>query len=66
MSEWASNSNEALTLSLGLCRRMLQESTTASHCFRTVRASEDRALLGEEEDYEKFYPTFTYPVSESL
>ncbi|KAF8520175.1 histone acetyltransferase type B catalytic subunit [Hysterangium stoloniferum] len=27
-----------------------------------VRAKEDQALLGEDEDYEDFHPTFTYPI----
>ncbi len=28
-----------------------------------MRPTEDKASLGEEESYEKFNPTFTYPVS---
>lgn len=30
-----------------------------------VRAPEDKEVLSEHEDYEEFYPNFTYPVSNS-
>ncbi|KAH7918483.1 histone acetyltransferase type B [Leucogyrophana mollusca] len=43
MTDWTTNSNEALTLSL-------------------VRAAEDKRVLGANESYEAFHPTFTYPI----
>lgn len=32
----------------------------------TVRAQEDKQVLEENESFEEFHPTFTYPVRESL
>ncbi|TDL27661.1 histone acetyltransferase type B catalytic subunit [Rickenella mellea] len=43
MSDWTTNSNEALQLSL-------------------VRAPKDKELLEDENEYEGFQPTFTYPI----
>ncbi|TFK34824.1 acyl-CoA N-acyltransferase [Crucibulum laeve] len=43
MTDWTSDANEALTLSL-------------------VRAKEDKESLPEVESYEKFHPSFTYPI----
>ncbi|KIM49513.1 hypothetical protein M413DRAFT_15557 [Hebeloma cylindrosporum] len=43
MSDWTSDANESLTLSL-------------------VRSQEDKDILGEGESYEKFHPSFTYPI----
>ncbi|KAH7905080.1 acyl-CoA N-acyltransferase [Hygrophoropsis aurantiaca] len=42
-TDWTTDSNEALTLSL-------------------VRAPEDKRVLGPNESYEEFHPTFTYPI----
>ncbi|KAH9038958.1 acyl-CoA N-acyltransferase [Lactarius pseudohatsudake] len=43
MTDWTTNSNEALHLSL-------------------VRAASDKEALGDNELYENFHPTFTYPI----
>ncbi|KAI9446791.1 acyl-CoA N-acyltransferase [Lactarius indigo] len=43
MTDWTTNSNEALHLSL-------------------VRATTDKEGLGDNESYENFHPTFTYPI----
>uniref|UniRef100_A0A8H7Y2N6 Histone acetyltransferase type B catalytic subunit n=1 Tax=Psilocybe cubensis TaxID=181762 RepID=A0A8H7Y2N6_PSICU len=43
MSDWTTDANEALTLSL-------------------VRSATDKEVLAEDETYEEFHPTFTYPI----
>ncbi|GLB35455.1 putative catalytic component of the histone acetylase B (HAT-B) complex [Lyophyllum shimeji] len=43
MTEWTSDANTALRLSL-------------------VRSTEDKKSLAEDESYESFHPTFTYPI----
>jgi len=43
MSDWTSDANESLTLSL-------------------VRSQEDKKALWEDESYETFHPSFTYPI----
>lgn len=68
MTEWTINSNEALTLSLGQAN-MLTVHTAADRKLPiplTVRSPADKAVLGEDETYEDFHPTFTYPVCTRL
>ncbi|KAI0303510.1 acyl-CoA N-acyltransferase [Multifurca ochricompacta] len=43
MTDWTTNSTDALHLSL-------------------VRSSQDKEALGDNESYENFHPTFTYPI----
>jgi histone acetyltransferase 1 len=57
--DWTADANEALTLSLGgsSCTNL-----SITNALRVVRAEEDKQVLGGEEAYEEFHPTFTYPV----
>lgn len=57
--DWTADANEALTLSLG---RPLCTNLSITNPLRAVRADEDKQVLGDEETYEEFHPTFTYPV----
>jgi hypothetical protein len=57
--DWTADANEALTLSLG---GLLCNNSSITNAFRAVRAEEDKQVLGGEERYEEFHPTFTYPV----
>jgi hypothetical protein len=61
MANWTANSSDALHLSLGilLCKSGL---FTSSPGFCIVRANKDKEVLGDNESYETFHPTFTYPV----
>lgn len=70
MAEWAADSNESLKLSLGEYSPQFarSHSTLIPPFFPLypVRAPEDKEVLSEHEDYEEFYPNFTYPVSNSI
>jgi len=58
--DWTADANDALTLSLGGLSAI--NLSTPNSALRTVRAGDDRQVLGDEETYEEFHPTFTYPV----
>lgn len=60
---WTINSNEALHISLG---KAILSTRACRPCIPTslsVRAEEDKELLADDENFEDFHPTFTYPVS---
>jgi histone acetyltransferase 1 len=57
--DWTADANEALTLTLG---GSLRTNLRITNALRAVRAEEDKQVLGGEETYEEFHPTFTYPV----
>lgn len=65
MTDWTSDANEALTLSLGMHLRHKCQNTllTCGPNFSSiVRSQEDKETLAEDESYDEFHPNFTYPV----
>ena len=69
MSDWTSDANEALTLSLGMYLRHICQNTLAYECpnfSSIVRSQEDKEALAEDESYGEFHPNFTYPVRSAL
>jgi hypothetical protein len=65
MANWTANSNEVLHLSLGILLRNIGH-FLCSPSRRTVRANDDKEVLGDNESYENFHPSFTYPVRKLL
>jgi hypothetical protein len=63
MADWTANSNDALHLSLGTIFRDIWVVFSAAHLMRfIVRANKDKEVLSDDESFENFHPTFTYPV----
>ena len=69
MADWTSDSNDSLLFSLGMCRSLKWSATTSvllvhayAHFWTPVRSQKDKEALAEDEAYEEFNPSFTYPV----
>jgi hypothetical protein len=57
---WTGQQTRMMHLTSLLVRHFAQTEAQLTLC--TVRAEEDKQVLGEEETYEEFHPSFTYPV----
>lgn len=65
MADWTADATEALTLSLGQSTPIIY--TILLNGGRgVVRSTQDKECLAEDESYENFNPSFTYPVRDAI
>jgi hypothetical protein len=65
MADWTSDATEALNLSLGQLTYPVSLNG-GTDVWALVRSRQDTENLAEDESYENFHPSFTYPVCSAI